>query len=978
MLLLLASTLALSFNIQPVGAIGTIYIRADGSIDPTDAPISTIDNITYTLTDNICNLGFSGAMVEIQRDSVVIDGANYALQGHEDWYCQGIFLSGRTNVTIRDLEIRFFNEGVWLSSCSNITICNNKMKNISNFAIDFDSLCSHNSVKENDIANAYGIRFGSACSYNSVLGNSIDSSGGYGIEIDYSSNNNICENNVTNCNDGIWLYASSNNSIHNNNIISNNFIGVRFYSSCSHNSVFENTIANNIGDGIRLYLSSNYNDIFGNRIESNGWDGIFLEESCDYNTLASNKIAGNSISGIFLYSSSRSVISWNNVTNNDYGIILGSSSDDNTIVGNNITDNSKGARLGSSSNNTFCHNLFTNNTQQVDIDPSWYSNSWDNGYPSGGNCWSDYAGPDEFKGLYQNETGSDGIGDTPYPINVNNTDHYPILHPWSDFRVHNLNTGLGYSTIQAAISAPETLADHIIFAEKGIYPEFVTVDKNNLTLVGESERDTIIENNGIRITSSNVAVTSFTIRNTLDTALFLDGSNNSIISGNIIANNDGGGICFAHASSNNTIIGNNVIHNRWDGGVGISLLGSSGSGNVIIENNITDNDCGISVSCSGNVISRNNVSANSAYGVGLWAGSNNTVTQNRIESSEVSYGIGLSTSSNTISKNNISMNVFCFGIWCFSGSCNNIITGNAVGNCQSGIKLDSSSNNSVYENTLSNNDKGIELREYETVPTTNNTIYHNNLIDNNLQAFCQYSEDHPNFWDNGYPSGGNYWSDYAGADYYSGNCQNEPYSDGIGDTPYVIETNSTDNYPLVAPWPSYDIAVLNLTTSKTGCKPMPTIGENCTASVDATIGNLGSYDENFTVVFYVGAAEIARENVSLASREHIVISFDLNTTGWTKGNYTVRLYIEPVSGEANTTNNLLEDSFLVTMLGDVNGDGKVDVKDVYATALAYGTSVDGPNPEGRKYNPNCDINNDLRVDVKDYYIVCKNYGRVDP
>jgi len=50
-----------------------------------------------------------------------------------------------------------------------------------------------------------------------------------------------------------------------------------------------------------------------------------------------------------------------------------------------------------------------------------------------------------------------------------------------------------------------------------------------------------------------------------------------------------------------------------------------------------------------------------------------------------------------------------------------------------------------------------------------------------------------NAWDDGYPSGGNYWSDYTGVD---------ADGDGIGDTPYVIDENNTDRYPLMNPWGS--------------------------------------------------------------------------------------------------------------------------------------------------------------------------------
>ena len=52
------------------------------------------------------------------------------------------------------------------------------------------------------------------------------------------------------------------------------------------------------------------------------------------------------------------------------------------------------------------------------------------GYPSGGNYWSDCNRTDSFRGSYQNETGSDGIVDTPYIIDENNTDRYSLMRPY--------------------------------------------------------------------------------------------------------------------------------------------------------------------------------------------------------------------------------------------------------------------------------------------------------------------------------------------------------------------------------------------------------------------------------------------------------------------------------------------------------------------------------------------------------------------
>jgi nitrous oxidase accessory protein NosD len=73
-----------------------------------------------------------------------------------------------------------------------------------------------------------------------------------------------------------------------------------------------------------------------------------------------------------------------------------------------------------------------------------------------------------------------------------------------------------------------------------------------------------------------------------------------------------------------------------------------------------------------------------------------------------------------------------------------------------------------------------------------NLIYHNNLIDNGGIYEIQAKDDGDNTWVDGYPSGGNYWHDYAGEDLNG---------DGIGDDPYLINGvgNNQDNYPLMAP-----------------------------------------------------------------------------------------------------------------------------------------------------------------------------------
>jgi hypothetical protein len=85
--------------------------------------------------------------------------------------------------------------------------------------------------------------------------------------------------------------------------------------------------------------------------------------------------------------------------------------------------------LYSSSGNRIFHNDFLNNTQQTEVVNS--TNTWDDGYPSGGNYWSDY------QTRYSNATEIDGSGiwNTPYVIDINNIDYYPLVAPFRSFNV---------------------------------------------------------------------------------------------------------------------------------------------------------------------------------------------------------------------------------------------------------------------------------------------------------------------------------------------------------------------------------------------------------------------------------------------------------------------------------------------------------------------------------------------------------------
>jgi parallel beta-helix repeat protein len=259
-------------SVVPVKAIGIIYIRADGSIDPPSAPISSVDNITYTFTSDIAS---DSDGVRIQRDNVIVDGAGYTVHGVGS--SVGIVLVDSINVTVKKMIIEGFSWGI-LGSRSNNVICDNDIKD-----------------------NGDGVVFYSATNW-------------------LITRNRIAESTFQ---DGIWLYGSS---------------GV---------------------------------EVVGNDIRANPRAGV----------------------------------------------VFASGSQDNLVFDNNITENGIGILFDSGSNKVFHNNVIDNAVQAVKASSTSCPNVWDDGYPSGGNYWSDYAGTD---------TNGDGIGETPYIIDENNRDNYPL------------------------------------------------------------------------------------------------------------------------------------------------------------------------------------------------------------------------------------------------------------------------------------------------------------------------------------------------------------------------------------------------------------------------------------------------------------------------------------------------------------------------------------------------------------------------
>ncbi len=329
-------------------------------------------------------------------------------------------------------------------------------------------VCCFGGVKLVDVANG---RVENSTISDNMLG--IYTIGGPGFS---SSNIAVFNNDILHDGNGLSLYGASNVTVSHNRILRNG-VGINF--GLANGTISGNEISNN-GIGITGYgshIAVSDNDISYSDLSGINMGGNTLN-------ISANRIFSNGSGGIYLFGGYESEISGNTVSNNRRAGVELEIGREVVVHHNNIVDN--GYEQGS------------NDIGDFDPSDAGVLNSWDGGYPGGGNFWSDYAGVDNCSGPGQDVCPDpDGLGDTPYLVGEFSRDRYPLTRPFEtihgqlDVQPHVISLSSKARYVTAFIELPDGYKGSNIDARSILLNGTIAPDPQARIIITDHDGDTV-------------------------------------------------------------------------------------------------------------------------------------------------------------------------------------------------------------------------------------------------------------------------------------------------------------------------------------------------------------------------------------------------------------------------------------------------------------------------------------------------------
>ncbi len=594
--------------------------------------------------------------------------------------------------------------------------------------------------------------------------------------------------------DGMYVFAATDVLFANNSLTANRYDGVGFERgtnvTIAGNAFLDNGRHKGHGIGVEVWFGWTFTFV-DNDISANHWDGVSFGFGSDV-TFASNRVRSNGQDGIVALSILRMIVVTNEIARNVRDGMYASVSDF-SFAGNIVLENSIGLMVSGTAMEVSANRVEGNgigihmgglDAAVVDNEILW---NWDKGLSFL-----------SITNLTVRRNGIEGNGQ-----GISGTDMVNVLVAGNEI-TWNSYCGINVLTARDAV-----------------------IEGDNASM-----------NSGCGIDvwgdSANVTVRGNLASGNGGTGIGVVGSD-AVVMDNVAMWNGGQGI---GAGGANAVVVNNTA--SWNGWTGVAAGGTDAT----VSRNVASWNAGDGLFISGSrVLATENIVDHNDVGITVWDASDSTVAHNEVTNHSVGVrvqgdsgndliafnevvggaeGILVGAGNVTVSQNNVS--AFAFEGIRVTAS-NVTVEGNRVLGCGSGLWIDYSRDVAVRGNTFSSaswaavyvdastnvtiSGNGIGVSAYGLIVEWTGAgvpsvvlVHHNRFVANAVQAVDGLA----NRWDDGYPSGGNYWSTYAGPDRCRGPRQDVcDAPDGIGDVPFVIDADSVDRYPLTSPAASLDL-----------------------------------------------------------------------------------------------------------------------------------------------------------------------------